>query len=79
LPGWGDKVGGMNKTIEILSQICEKHRFDEKLLFVPSYSIGHQIGEYLAKTGRSWINLRVTTNNSAPSLIAYTILFAFKA
>lgn len=51
----------MNKTIQILAQICEEHRFQEKLLFVPSYSIGHQIGEYLAKTGTSWINLRVTT------------------
>ena len=28
---------------------------------MPSYSIGHQIGEYLAKTGMSWINLRTTT------------------
>jgi hypothetical protein len=51
----------MNKTIQILSEICEKYRFEEKLLFVPSYSIGHQIGEYLAKTGTSWINLRTTT------------------
>ena len=51
----------MNKTIKILSGICEKYRFEEKLLFVPSYSIGHQIGEYLAKTGVSWINLRTTT------------------
>lgn len=51
----------MNKTTENLSGICEEHRFEEKLLFVPSYSIGHQIGEYLAKTGTSWINLRVTT------------------
>jgi len=51
----------MNKTIKILSGLCEKYRFEEKLLFVPSYSIGHQIGEYLAKTGVAWINLRTTT------------------
>jgi len=51
----------MNKTIQIIGEICEEHRFREKLLFVPSYSIGHQIGEYLAKTGVSWINLRITT------------------
>lgn len=51
----------MNKTIQIIGKICEEHRFREKLLFVPSYSIGHQIGEYLAKTGVSWINLRITT------------------
>ena len=51
----------MNKTIQLLANICEKHRFEEKLLFVPSYSIGHQIGEHLAQTGKSWINLRVST------------------
>jgi len=51
----------MNKTIQHLSEICEKYRFKEKLLFVPSYSVGHQIGENLAKAMGSWINLRVTT------------------
>jgi len=51
----------MNETIKALAEICEGHRFREKLLFVPSYSIGHQIGEYLAKSGTSWINLRMTT------------------
>jgi len=51
----------MNKTIQNLSEICEKHRFKEKLLFLPSYSVGHQIGENLAKAMGSWINLRVTT------------------
>lgn len=51
----------MNKTIQHLSEICEKHRFKEKLLLVPSYSVGHQIGENLAKAKGSWINLRVTT------------------
>ena len=51
----------MNKTIQIIAEICKEHRFREKLLFVPSYSLGHQIGEYLAKTGVSWINLRITT------------------
>ena len=51
----------MNATIEHLTQICKDHRFKEKLLFVPSYSIGHQLGECLAKTGTSWINLRMTT------------------
>ena len=51
----------MNKTTQHLAKICEKHRFEEKLLFVPSYSMGHQITENLAKTRGSWINLRVTT------------------
>lgn len=61
----------MNKTIQILSEICEKYRFQEKLLFVPSYSIGNQIGEHLAKTGTSWINLRtITAAGYAQELVA---------
>ena len=51
----------MGKTIEILAKICEEHLFQEKLLFVPSFSIGRQIGEWLTKLGRGWINLRFTT------------------
>lgn len=51
----------MNKTVKVLARICNEYRLQEKLLFVPSYAIGHQIGEYLAKTGTSWINLRATT------------------
>jgi len=54
----------MNKTIQMIAQICEEHRFREKLLCVPSYSIGHQIGEYLAKTDVSWINLRIAEQGS---------------
>ena len=41
----------MNKAIRELAAICKEHRFDEKLLFVPSYAIGHQIGEFLARSG----------------------------
>jgi hypothetical protein len=51
----------MNAAIAHLSVICQKERFREKLLFVPSYSLGHQIGEYLARTGNPWINLRTAT------------------
>ena len=51
----------ISKTIQIIGKICQEHRFQEKILFVPSYYIGHQLGEYLAKTGVSWINLRITT------------------
>ncbi|MFH1349492.1 MAG: hypothetical protein ABII26_01010 [Pseudomonadota bacterium] len=51
----------MNDTIRHLSNICNEYRFKEKLLFVPSYSVGNQIGENLAKAMGSWINLRVTT------------------
>lgn len=51
----------MNAVIEHLATICQKERLREKLIFVPSYSMGHQIGEYLARTGYPWINLRPMT------------------
>lgn len=51
----------MGNSIEILAKICEEHLFQEKLLFVPSFSIGRQIGEWLTKLGKGWINLRFTT------------------
>jgi ATP-dependent helicase/nuclease subunit B len=51
----------MIRMIQALAHICEAHRFTEKLLFMPSYATGLQLCEYLARTGTSWINLRVTT------------------
>ena len=51
----------MNRAIEHLSEICREHRFEEKLLFVPTYAVGHQITEHLARSGTPWINLRLKT------------------
>jgi RecB family exonuclease len=51
----------MNKTIQALSDVIKENPLEEKLLFIPSYSIGHQVGEDLARSGTPWINLRVTT------------------
>ena len=51
----------MNQTIRCLAEIIKGNPLIEKILFVPSYSIGHQIGECLSRSGTSWINLRVTT------------------
>ena len=53
----------MNSIIQTLAEICRTHPFEEKVLFVPSYSIGHHIGEHLARAGTSWINLRWTTTS----------------
>ena len=50
----------MNKVIQELADICRNHRFEEKLVFVPSYATGHRIGEALAREGHAWINLRPT-------------------
>ena len=51
----------MNQTIRCVAEIIKSNPLIEKILFVPSYSIGHQIGECLSRSGTSWINLRVTT------------------
>ena len=51
----------MNQTIIGLTEIIKSNPLIEKILFVPSYSIGHQIGEYVARSGTPWINLRITT------------------
>ena len=64
----------MNQTIKALSEIIKRHPLAEKLLFVPSYSMGHQIGELLSRSGTSWINLRVTTvSGYAHELLALEI------
>jgi len=51
----------MNQTLKALSEVIKQHPLGEKLLFVPSYSIGHQIGQSLSRAGTSWINLRIST------------------
>lgn len=51
----------MNEMVRQLAAVCRQHPLEEKLLFVPSYSIGHQIREHLAKSGTPWIHLMVTT------------------
>ncbi len=51
----------MNTTIRAIAEICREHPFIEKRFFVPSYSVGLQIGEHLARRGIPWINLRWTT------------------
>ena len=44
-----------------LKDVCFDLFLDEKIFIVPSYQIGHQIGEALVKEGQSWINLRFVT------------------
>lgn len=47
-----------------LADFCRKFILDEKVFVVPSYHIGHQIGERLAADGSPWINLRFVTPSS---------------
>lgn len=47
--------------IGFLAAFCREHRLDEKIFVVPSFSVGHQIGEGLAAAGEGWVNLRFVT------------------
>lgn len=51
----------MNILIQFLAGFCGEHLLDEKIFVVPSYQVGHQIGESLTKAGHSWVNLRFAT------------------
>ncbi len=50
-----------NVTIRFLADFCREHLLDEKILIVPSFSAGRQIGDALAGAGESWANLRLVT------------------
>ncbi|MBN1222098.1 MAG: PD-(D/E)XK nuclease family protein [Candidatus Aminicenantes bacterium] len=51
----------MNTTLSFMADYLKAHVLDEKIFVVPSYVIGHQIGESLVARGHSWINLRFMT------------------
>jgi CRISPR/Cas system-associated exonuclease Cas4 (RecB family) len=51
----------MNSLTRFLAGFCGGHLLDEKVFVVPSYQVGHQIGESLTKEGHSWVNLRFAT------------------
>ncbi len=55
---------GLNVSDAFLADFCSCHLLDEKIFIVPSFQVGHQIGERLAKAGHSWINLRFVTSTS---------------
>jgi hypothetical protein len=50
-----------HKLLSFLADFLSAHVLDEKIFVVPSYQIGHQIGESLTKAGNSWVNLRFMT------------------
>jgi len=57
----GDFLPRPNAAVSFLASFCRSHRLDEKILVVPSFSIGHQIGQALAGAGEAWVNLRFVT------------------
>ena len=59
----------MNIT-ESLSHHLEDNPTGEKIVFVPDFRIGRQIGDGLARIGRSWVNLRFVTTGTLADEIA---------
>ncbi|MFC2165411.1 PD-(D/E)XK nuclease family protein [Acidobacteriota bacterium] len=51
----------MNSTLFFLTEYVRSYVLDEKIFVVPSFQIGHQIGESLAREAQSWVNLRFMT------------------
>jgi ATP-dependent helicase/nuclease subunit B len=47
--------------IRFLAAFCREHPLDEKIFIVPSFIVGRQIGEALAREAGSWVNLRFVT------------------
>jgi RecB family exonuclease len=47
--------------IRFLASFCREHVLDEKVFVCPSFLVGRQVGEALARETGSWINLRFTT------------------
>lgn len=46
-----------NALVFFLADLCAARKLDEKIVIVPSYQAGRQIGEALALAGNSWVNL----------------------
>jgi len=51
----------MSRQVDFLSRFCAEHRLEKKYLIVPSYQVGHQIGEALVNRGGPWVNLHFAT------------------
>ena len=60
----------MSAVVRFLAGFCGDHPIDEKIFICPSFVIGREIGEALAREAGSWINLRFVT----PRTLAAEIL-----
>ena len=54
----------MNATVRFLADFCRDHPLDEKVFVAPSFVVGREIGEALAREAGSWINLRFVTTGA---------------
>lgn len=60
----------MNRFLTGITDICSSHLTDEKILIVPSLSVGRQILERLALEGHPWVNLRAETVRTLATEVA---------
>ena len=60
----GETVLPQNILISELSKINQAYPRIEKVLIVPDYQTGHQILEYVVRSGVSWINFTIATPTS---------------
>ena len=60
LPDAGE---AMSAAVGFLAGFCREHPLDDKVLLVPSFVVGRQIGDALAEAAGSWINLRFVTTS----------------
>jgi RecB family exonuclease len=51
----------MNSSVRFLADFCRDHPLEEKIYVAPSFVIGREIGEALARESGAWINLRFVT------------------
>src|ERR1035438_1955108 len=65
-----------NKLLQELVAFCEAHPIDEKILLVPSFAVGTQILDALARSGCAHLNLRPATLFSLALEVAGPLLAA---
>jgi PD-(D/E)XK nuclease superfamily protein len=67
---FGKEEKSLPRLIEALAAICREVPLDEKVLIAPSRFVGHQLVEALARSGTSWIQLRVESVRSLAHSVA---------
>jgi len=65
-----------NRLLQELATFCEAHPIDEKILLVPSFAVGTQILDALARSGSAHLNLRPATLFSLALEVAGPLLAA---
>jgi len=51
----------VNPAVRFLADFCRDHPLDDKIYVAPSFVVGRELGETLARESGAWINLRFVT------------------